>query len=120
MQGAQPKLYLRGQTIRPGRFPYRAPKAWKWSVRTMGNCRSSIGIAKDKGKENEDKLEPPSEKTLMKKQELKDVAESDGIKWEEGDAWYVVEAAWVRKWLAYIEGEDSATKPDPINNKLLL
>ena len=48
----------------------------------MGNCRSSIGIAKDKGKENEDKLEPPSEKTLMKKQELKDVAESDGIKWE--------------------------------------
>lgn len=40
--------------------------------------------------------------------------------WQEGDPWLVVEAAWVQRWLAFVQGDDSARKPGPIQNETLL
>ncbi|CAM9553386.1 unnamed protein product, partial [Ectocarpus fasciculatus] len=39
---------------------------------------------------------------------------------QEGDPWLVVEAAWVQRWLAFVQGDDSARKPGPIQNETLL
>lgn len=39
---------------------------------------------------------------------------------QDGDAWYVVEAAWVQRWLAFIQGDDASKKPGPIRNETLL
>lgn len=51
----------------------------------MGNCKSNSGsIETDKEKENDifEQEGVPSEKTLMKKRELKSVLEADSIKWQ--------------------------------------
>lgn len=39
---------------------------------------------------------------------------------QEGDAWYIVEAAWVQRWLAFVQGGDSVKRPGPIKNENLL
>lgn len=39
---------------------------------------------------------------------------------QDGDAWYIVEAAWVQRWLAFVQGDDSVKRPGPIKNTNLL
>ncbi|CBJ28649.1 expressed unknown protein [Ectocarpus siliculosus] len=82
----------------------------------MGNCGAKTAVAKQQ--DMEDAF--PSELTFRKKAELQDVLDADGIAREEGDPWLVVEAAWVQRWLAFVQGDDSVKKPGPIQNETLL
>eukprot|EP00752_Nemacystus_decipiens_P010880 g9673.t1 len=80
----------------------------------MGNCGAKTKVIEDETEAL------PSELTLKKKAELQTVLDADGIKQEEGDAWYIVEAAWVQRWLAFVQGDDSVKRPGPIKNENLL
>lgn len=91
-------------------------------MNNMGNCITSSKEAyhPDEHLSNTLRGLPPTNLELKKRMELADVLKADKAMRKDGDPWFVVEAAWVHRWLAYVQGNDKMKHPGPIDNSNLL